>query len=142
WHRCRADHGGKIRGKEQAAAVAGLEDLSMQSCRRHCLDGFVRSADDLVSAVVWISDLAPLPPRASMAGGCRTAECRLDRPSTGRGLRLATDATVHRSRSRLRLWRYRPQTASRNGHTRSTYLATVAMAKRIFGEAHRFDPTG
>jgi hypothetical protein len=22
------------------------------------------------------------------------------------------------------------------------YLATVTMAKRIFGEAHRFDPTG
>jgi len=75
------------------------------------------------------------PPRASVAGCDRTPECRLDRPSTDRGLRLAADASLHRSRSRLRLWRYRPQTASRNGHTRSTYLAMVAMAKRIFGEA-------
>src|SRR6266404_5693448 len=56
WHRCRADHRGKIHGEEKAATVAGLEDLSAQSCRRHCVDGFVRSADDLVSAVVWISD--------------------------------------------------------------------------------------
>jgi Integrase core domain len=68
-----------------------------------------RSADDLVSAVVWISDPGALPPRASVAGCDRTPECRLDRPSTDRGLRLAADASVHRSRSRLRLWRYRPQ---------------------------------
>jgi hypothetical protein len=52
---CRADHRGKIHGEEKAATVAGLEDLSAQSCRRHCVDGFVRSPDDLVSAVVWIS---------------------------------------------------------------------------------------
>jgi hypothetical protein len=31
--------------------------------------------------------------------------------------------------------------ASSNGYTGSADLATVAMAKRIFGEAHRFDPT-
>ena len=41
WHRCRADHRGKIPGQEKAAAIAGLEDLSAQSCRRHCVDGFV-----------------------------------------------------------------------------------------------------
>jgi hypothetical protein len=28
WHRCRADHRGKIHGEEKAATVAGLEDLS------------------------------------------------------------------------------------------------------------------
>src|SRR2546430_5525314 len=49
--------------QEKAATLAGLEDLSAQSCRRHCVDGFVRSADDLVSAVVWISNLAASPPR-------------------------------------------------------------------------------
>src|SRR5436190_2315659 len=58
WHRCRADHRGKIHGEEKAAAVAGLEDLPAQSCRGHCVDGFVRSPDDLVPTVVWISDLA------------------------------------------------------------------------------------
>src|SRR4030095_3287745 len=51
WHRCRADHRGKILGEEKAATVARLEGLSAQSCRRHCIDGFVRSPDDLVSAV-------------------------------------------------------------------------------------------
>src|SRR6266446_1943197 len=72
WHQCRADHRGKIHGEEKAATVAGLEDLSTQSCRRHCVDGFVRSLDDLVSAVVWISDPAAFPPRAWVAGCDRT----------------------------------------------------------------------
>src|SRR5437588_346367 len=142
WHRCRADHRGKIYGKERAATVAGLEDLSAQSCRRHCVDGFVRSPDDLVSAVVWISDPATFPPRACVARCDRTPERPLDCPSTDRGLRLATDARVHRSRSGLRVWRCRRPAASRNGHTGSAGLATVAMAKRILREAHRFDPTG
>src|SRR5467141_605526 len=31
---------------------------------------------------------------------------------------------------------------SRNGHTGSADLATIAMAERIFREAHRFDPAG
>jgi hypothetical protein len=122
--------------------LAGLEDLSAQSCRRHCVDGFVRSPDDLVSAVVWISDPATFPPRACVAGCDRTPERPLDCPSADRGLRLATDATVHRSRSGLRVWRCRHRAASRNGHTGSADLATIAMAERIFREAHRFDPTG
>jgi hypothetical protein len=91
--------------------------------------------------VVWISDPAALPPRASVVGCDRTPECRLDRPSTDRGLRLGTGATIYRSRSGLRVWRCRHRAASRNGYTGSADLATVAMAKWICGEAHRFDPT-
>src|SRR2546423_9110573 len=113
-HRCRADHRGKIHGKEKAATVAGLEDLSAQSCRRHCVDGFVRSPDDLVSAVIWISDLAAFPPPASVAGCDRTSERPLDFPSTDRSLRLATDATIYRSRSGLRLLRCRHSAVSSN----------------------------
>src|SRR5256712_11513257 len=93
-------------------------------------------------AVVWISDLTALPPRASVAGCDRTPERPLDCPSTDRGLRLATAATVHRSRSGLRVWRCRHPAGSRNGHTGSADLATIAMAERIFREAHRFDPAG
>ena len=93
-------------------------------------------------AVVWISDLTALPPRASVAGCDRTPERPLDCPSTNRGLRLATDATIYRSRSGLRVWRCRRPAASRNGHTGSADCTTLAMAKWIFGEAHRFNPTG
>jgi hypothetical protein len=38
-HRCRADHGRKVHGEETPTAVAGLEDLPSQSCRRHRIDG-------------------------------------------------------------------------------------------------------
>ena len=68
--------------QEKTAPVAGLEDLSARSCRRHCVDGFVRSPDNLVSAVVWISNLAAFPPRASVAGCYRTPERPLDCSST------------------------------------------------------------
>src|SRR5438034_6930688 len=70
-----------------------------QSCRRYCVDGFIRSPDDLVSAVVWISDLAEFLPSASVAGCDRAPERPLDCSSTDRSLRLATDATIYRSRS-------------------------------------------
>jgi hypothetical protein len=61
-HRCRADHGRKVHGEEKAAAVSGLEDLPSQSCRRHRVDGLVPGPDDLVSAVVRVSDLTTQPP--------------------------------------------------------------------------------
>src|SRR6195256_5377803 len=61
-HRCRTDHGRKVHGEEKAAAVSGLEDFPSQSCRRHRVDGLVLGPDDLVSAVVRVSDLATQPP--------------------------------------------------------------------------------
>src|SRR5258708_23705502 len=81
------------------------------------------------------------PPQACVAGCERAPELPLDCAPTDRGLRLATDATIYRSRSRLHLWRCRHPAASRNGHTGSADCTTLAMAERIFGEAHRFDPT-
>ncbi len=57
-HRCRTDHGRKVHGEEKAAAVARLEDLPSQSRRRHRIDGLVPGPDDLVSAVVRVSDPA------------------------------------------------------------------------------------
>ena len=88
----------KYMARRRQPTVAELEDLSAQSCRRHCVDGFVRSPDDLVSALVWISDLSAIPPPASVAGCDRSPERPLDCPSTDRSLRLATDATIYRDR--------------------------------------------
>src|SRR5262249_5060630 len=56
-HQCRTDHGCEVHGKETATAVAGLEDLPAQSCRRHRVDGSVPASDHLVSDVVRIIDL-------------------------------------------------------------------------------------
>jgi hypothetical protein len=54
----RTDHGRKVHGEETATAIAGLEDLPLQSCRRHRIDRSVPGPDDLVSAAVRIPDLA------------------------------------------------------------------------------------
>jgi hypothetical protein len=62
--------------------------------------------------------------------------------SADRSIWLATGAALYRSRPRLRLWRGRHPTASSNGYTGSADLTAVTMAKRAFGEADRFDPTG
>src|SRR5262249_15055690 len=52
-HRRRTDHGRKIHGEEKDAAIAGLEDLPSQSCRRQRVDGSVTRPHHLVSGVVW-----------------------------------------------------------------------------------------
>jgi hypothetical protein len=47
--------------------LARLENLFAQSCRRYRVDGFIRSADDLVSVVVRISGSCSIP-AASFCG--------------------------------------------------------------------------
>jgi hypothetical protein len=85
----------KYMARRRQPPSQGLEDLSAQSCRRHCVDGFVGSPDDLVSVVVWISDLAAFPPRASMAGCDRTPECPLDCPACSVSHRTCRSSSRH-----------------------------------------------
>src|SRR6266566_5658168 len=101
-----------------------------------------RMAPGVLDALKILKPPAAFPPRACVAGCDRTPERPLDCPPTDRSLRLASDATVHRSQSGLRVWRCRHREASRNGHTGSADCTALAMAKWIFGEAHRFNPTG
>src|SRR5438067_1510148 len=72
----------KYMARRRQPPSQGWKTFSAQPCRRHCVDGFVRSPDDLVSAVVWVSNLAAFPPRAFVAGCDRTPERPLDCPST------------------------------------------------------------
>jgi hypothetical protein len=48
-----------------------LEDLPLQSCQRHCLNGPVRRADCLVSTVVWIADPAARAARVAFGSPSR-----------------------------------------------------------------------
>jgi hypothetical protein len=77
-----------------------LEDLPLQSCRRHCLDRPVRGADGLVSAVVWIADPAAHPARAALVRGYRPSDGRVDRAAIYRGHRLARCPAVRGAGSR------------------------------------------
>ena len=67
-HRCRTDDRCKVHDEEKATAIARLESLPSQSCRRHRLDGFVRGPDDLIQPVVWISYPPAFPPCALWVG--------------------------------------------------------------------------
>jgi hypothetical protein len=67
---------------------------------------------------------------------------RMDCPATDRGIRVATGAAIHHSRSGLHLWRCLPPPASSDGHTRSTDRTTITMAEWMCREADRIDPAG
>jgi len=49
---------------------------------------------------------------------------------------------IYRSRSRLCLWRRLHPPRSSDGHSGSADRTTIALAERLRGEAHRFDPQG
>ena len=75
--------------KRRRPRFARLEDLPLQSCRRHCLDRPVRGADALFSAVVWIADPLARPSGATLVGGSRPSDGRVDCAAIQRGHRLA-----------------------------------------------------
>src|SRR5215470_1901321 len=68
---------------------------SWQSCRWHCIDGYVRCPDGFVSTIVWTSDPAAFAAGASVAGCDGTSERGMDRPPT---------ATVSTSGDRVCPW--------------------------------------
>ncbi len=141
-HRCWTDHGREVHGEKEATAVARLEDLPAQSCRRHRIDGPVSGPDDFVSAVVRIADPATQSTQACVAGCNRASERRMACPAADRGIRVATGAAIYHSRSGSRLWRCLCPPASSDGHTRSTDRTTITMAEWMCREADRIDPPG
>src|SRR5215204_6222790 len=140
--RCRTDHRGKIYGERETGAVARLENLPSQSCRRDCIDRHVCCANDLVSIAVWSIDPAACAPGAGVAGCDSASECAMDRTATDGSLRLEGDAAISRSRPGFCLRRSLHSARSCHGNTRPTDHGAIAMAERICGEAHWIDPTG
>src|SRR5258706_15197291 len=66
----------------------------------------------------------------------------MDRKSDHGSLRLGTNPSVSDPRSGWGLWRGLHPKTSINGHSRSTNVAAVTLAKRICRKADRFDPQG
>jgi hypothetical protein len=100
-----------------------LEDVPVQSRRRHCLDRPVRGADDLVSAVVRIGDPAARPARFA---GWRLLLIRPPNGSRGNSPRR-TSVCGAGPRPGLRQ-RIHPA-HTRHGHPRPADLSWLAMAK-------------
>ena len=74
---CRPDHSRKIHGREKAATVARLEDLSSQSCRWYRVDRYVCRSYDFVSTALRIIGRTAFTARAAMAGCDRTSDSGL-----------------------------------------------------------------
>jgi hypothetical protein len=73
-HRRRTDECSQVHGAAEAPAVAGLEDLPAQSCRRDRRDGPFRGADNFIPAPVRPADVAPRSTPDPMAWGYRASD--------------------------------------------------------------------
>ena len=117
--------------------------------------GFVCRPHDLVPAAIWVFDSTASPPRAPMARCNRASECRMDRSSAHRGIRLGSrhhnisfaigmglygDVLIRRLRAMgIRDRPIAPRSPWQNGHTERL----IGSIRRdcldhvvVFGERH------
>jgi len=132
----------KIHGEEKTAAIARLEDLSSQSCWWYCMHGHVRGADGLISAAVCAFDPAACSARASVARRDNASERSMDCTATDTSLRLEGNSARSCSRPGFCLRRGLHSARCGDGHSRSADLGALAVAERMRGTDHRFDPAG
>ncbi len=129
WRRCRPDDRSQIHGEEQETAVARMEDISAQSCRRDSVDRLVCCPDHLVSTAVWVTDSQTRSPRNPVSFSNGTSQRRVDQSATDGSLWMGGGALLSRARSGQRLWRGFHAATSGNGHTGSADRAAVTMAE-------------
>jgi hypothetical protein len=72
--------------RRRGPSVARLEDVPSQPRCRHRRDGFVRGADNLFPAALWIADHGPRPAADPVVWGHRASDGRMDRQSAHSGL--------------------------------------------------------
>src|SRR3974390_3238704 len=120
---------GPYNGKEQGAAVARVEDVSAQSCRRDCIDRPVCGSDDLVSAAVRVTDPEARAPRNPAPFGNCASQCGMDKSATDGGLWLGGEARLSRARSGQRLRRGLHPARSGDGHSGLADRAPGAVAE-------------
>src|SRR5712671_2215234 len=140
-HRNRADECGQVYGQAARPAVPRMEDIPPQSRRRHRRDGSVRRADNLVSSALWTADRGARPTTDRIARRHSASDRRMDCKSDHGSMRLGTSSPLSDPRSRSGLWQCLHPTASIDGHSRPTNVATLPVAKWICRTADRFDPT-
>src|SRR5258706_5143718 len=130
-HRNRTDQRGQVHGQEKRPAISRLADVPSQSCRRHRRDGSVRRADNLVSFALRLVDCGPWPTADFVVWRHGASDLRMDRKSDHGSLRLGTSSPISDPRPGWGLWRGLHPKTSINGHSRSTNVAAVTLAKRI-----------
>ena len=96
-HRNRTDQRGQVYGQAKRPAIARLEDVPSQSCRRHRRDGSVRRTDNLVSFALWLIDHGAWSTTDFMVWRHSASDRRMDRKSDHGSLRLGTSSPLSHS---------------------------------------------
>src|SRR5258706_8160003 len=96
WHRNRADECGQVYGQAARPAVPRMEDIPPQSRRRHCRDGSVRRADNLVSSALWTADRGARPTTDRMARRHSASDRRMDCKSDYQSVELRPPEITNR----------------------------------------------
>src|SRR5580692_8216054 len=95
--RYRTDQRGQVHGQAKTPAVPRLENLYPQSCRRHCGDGSVCRADNLVSPALWIADHGARSATYSVVWGHSASNRRMDRKSGHASMRVGKGSALSHS---------------------------------------------
>ena len=140
-HRYRSDFGCQVYGAAKATSVARLENVPSQSCGGDRLDRSVCCSDDLISIAVRVARAGTWSPTHPLGWRYCASDCRVDRPASQRSLRLGLSAYLSGSRSRPCLWQGIYAARSRDGHSRQTDSAAIALAERVCRTTDWLDPT-
>jgi hypothetical protein len=140
-HRRGSDFGRQVHGEAQATSVARLENVPLEPCQWDRLDRPVRCSNHLISPAVWVVNSPTRQKAYSLARHHSAPNCRMGRPPSYRGLRLGISAKLPHSRPRPRLWRCIYSADSRDGHSRQTNSAAIALAERTRRTTDRLDKT-
>ena len=127
--------------RQGQASLAGLEDVSSQSCGRHRRDGPVRCADGVVPAALWAFDREPQPSADRVAWRHGASNGGVAGQPTHTGLRLGPGTVVPDPRPGCLLRQHIRSSGSISGHPRSPDVSTSpwqnGFAERLIGSIRR-----
>src|SRR5262249_21896990 len=124
------------------AAVAGLADLSDQSCRWHRGNRPLRAADDNVPAALLPCDSASRASTMGIVRGDDKSDRGVDFAPDHRGVSVGQCTSLSYSGPGHGLWPGLQAAVVRHGHSGQANRSPIAVAEPVRRETDRHDPTG
>jgi hypothetical protein len=124
------------------AAIAGLADLSDQSCRWHRGNRPLRPADDYVPAALLPCASASRTSTVGVVRGNDKSERGVDFAPNHRGVPVGQCTSVPYSRPGHCVWPELQAAVARHGHSGQANCSPIAVTEPVRREANRHDPTG
>src|SRR5262245_21571754 len=124
------------------AAIAGLADLSDQSCRWHRGNRPLRAADDNIPAALLPCDSASRTSTVGIVRGDDKSDRGVDFASDNRGVSLGQCTWLSYSGPRHCVWPDLQAAVACHGHSGQADCTPIAVAESIRRETDRYDPKG